>query len=658
MYAMTSVGGSKRKRQWPVGGGPPGSNASGAGRLSAPVSVGAASSSSSSSPSPCASLFVAALSASEKSAAPLRRHLSSRGAMSSLLLLGGGEAAVVKDGASVVEVSAALKRVSGRSIAQLMSALHDEVQSKRNVAAVLRFVHWMLSVRFNEGSRNVLVLGVDEHWIPCLAFMLGYDALVFRVEKLRSQGTRDVNDDGIVSSSVALIERARCMDSRYGGEDMPQTVVERCFGARLSHFHRLVAELEEEDAADQEDMVDDHPKTSSSPATSPPVDFEKDVWEGVDFDLLSSEEECGVEAERGESIGEETVVTDDSKTLGDALDKQNNAKEELVGIGDSDSKARSSDASGDAGADKWMTIERSALGLRAELLEVPPGATSADIQTYADRISNLVRQAGTERGADGVAAIGSTLRGNVTSSFSSNTALESTASPLTDVLIQQLYKTCIDGSTSAIRTAAFIRSFVLPLALRLGTDAGDAGRKKKASTPSRILAVTITSLAKERPLETVNALFIPMIVGSGQGSDTEETEPNQTQADLVSKTIKTGQLPEEAVSQFVVGLIEDKVTPPMIWNDSTMPVLTTLLSKRPSLSDEAVKMLAVLIGKKTKEHCKNSKFSTLFHTLVTKNGALVQQAGCVEELTASANELKTFMGKSIKTALKKLSKSK
>lgn len=633
---MTSVGGSKRKRQWAVGGGPPGSNQR---RLSVPVSVGA-SSSSSSSPSPCASLFVAALSASEKSAAPLRRHLSNRGAMSSLLLLGGGEAAVVKDGASVVKVSAALKRVSGRSIAQLMSALHDEVQSKRNVEAVLRFVHWMLSVRFNEGSRNVLELGVDEHWIPCLAFMLGYDALVFRVEKLRtrSQGTRDVNDDGIVSSSVALIERARCMHSRYGGEDMPRSVVERCFGARLSHFHRLVAELEEEEDADQEDMADDHPKTSSSPATSPPADFEKDVWEGVDFDLLLSEEECGVETE--------------------PLDKQNNgdAKEELVGIGDS--KAKSSDASSDAGADKWMTIERSALDLRAELLDVPPGATSADIQTYADRISNLVRQAGTERGADGVAAIGSTLRGNATSSFSSNTTAESTASPLTDVLIQQLYKTCIDGSTSAIRIAAFIRSFVLPLALRLGTNAGDAGRKKKASAPSRILAATITSLTKERPLETVNALFIPMIVGCGQGSDTEETEPNQTQADLVSKTIKTGQLPEEAVSQFVVGLIEDKVTPPMIWNDSTMPVLTTLLSKRPSLSDEAVKMLAVLIGKKTKEHCKNSKFSTLFHTFVTKNGALVQQAGCVEELTASANELKTFMGKSIKTALKKLSQTK
>ena len=633
---MTSVGGSKRKRQWAVGGGPPGSNQR---RLSVPVSVGA-SSSSSSSPSPCASLFVAALSASEKSAAPLRRHLSNRGAMSSLLLLGGGEAAVVKDGASVVKVSAALKRVSGRSIAQLMSALHDEVQSKRNVEAVLRFVHWMLSVRFNEGLRNVLELGVDEHWIPCLAFMLGYDALVFRVEKLRtrSQGTRDVNDDGIVSSSVSLIERARCMHSRYGGEDMPRSVVERCFGARLSHFHRLVAELEDEDAADQEDMADDHPKTSSSPATSPPADFEKDVWGGFDFDLLLSEEECGVETE--------------------PLDKQNNgdAKEELVGIGDS--KAKSSDASSDAGADKWMTIERTALDLRAELLDVPPGATSADIQTYADRISNLVRQAGTERGADGVAAIGSTLRGNATSSFSSNTTAESTASPLSDVLIQQLYKTCIDGSTSAIRIAAFISSFVLPLALRLGTDAGDAGTKKKASAPSRILAATITSLAKERPLETVNALFIPMIVGCGQGSDTEETEPNQTQADLVSKTIKTGQLPEEAVSQFVVGLIEDKVTPPMIWNDSTMPVLTTLLSKRPSLSDEAVKMLAVLIGKKTKEHCKNSKFSTLFHTLVTRNGALVQQAGCVEELTASANELKTFMGKSIKTALKKLSKTK
>ena len=584
--------------------------------------------------------------------------------MPSLLLLGGDGPASTHVHSSVVKVSAALQRVSGQCVAQLISILYDEVQSNRNVEAVLRFVHWVLSVRFDMPRNDALEviqaqetrcrpISKDEGWIPCLVFMLGFHALTSRVEKVRMQNKKDADGkgkdfmtDGIISSSILLIERVRCMNTE--GEDVSlSSILERCFSCQLSQFRHMIAELKSEDAAhvtaNHEDATNDCQKSSSTLESQPAMECEKDWWEGVDLDgdLPSSEEECSIDTSEGENLGEKAIVADASNNDDRSIDKQ--LKEKPI-----DPKVSQSE---------WGTIERAALDLRAELIEVPPGATSADIQSYTDRISSLIRRAGTERGADGVAALGSTLHGNAASA-ARGASFESTS--LTDTLIQQLCKTCIDGSTSAIRAAAFIRSFVLPLVRSVGTDAGETEKKKKASAPSRILTATITSLAKERPIETVEALFVPVLIGCREGNDTEEfVEPNQTQADLVSKAIKTGQLSEEALSVFVVGLIEDNVaSPPMIWNDSTMPILTTLLSKRPKLNDETARKLAKLIAKKAKQYCKNSKFSTLFHTLVTKNGHSIQQAGCVNELTASAEELETFMGKSIKAALKKLSNKK
>jgi hypothetical protein len=649
-----------------------------------PIAGESPSSSSSSALRPSASILVAAISASENCAAPLRRHLSKRGAMFSLLLLGGGEVASANDHETAVQVSAALKRVSGRCIAQLLSVLYDEVQSNRNVEAVLRFVHWVLSVRFDVLHDDLLdmdqsqrsqcrpisedersqcrPISEDERWIPCLVFMLCHNALTFRVKKLRMQDKKDADGgggrdfmmtDGIVTSSVLLIERVRCMDtcSRRDGEP---SVVERCFSLQLSLLRRIVAELERNDATPiaHEQAANGNSKSSRSvPESRSTAALEKDWWDGVDLDgdFPSSEEECGSDAGPAAEPSKE-------KTIG--ADAAEPSKEKTIGAEKVSSSGpnASSDPVRKALGDEWVTIEGAALDLRAELIEIPPGATLADIQSYTDRISSLIRRAGTEHGADGVAATGSILHDNTASTSTSATRStpESTSSPLTDILIQQLCKTCIDGSTSAIRAAAFIRSFVLPLARNVGIEA----EKKKPSAPSRILTATITSLAKERPIETVEALFIPILKYFGDGSGTGEAEPNQTQADLVSKTIKNGQLSEEAVSRFVVGLVEDVPTPPMVWNDSTMPILTILLSKRPNISDETAKKLAILIREKAKEYCKNSKFSTLFHTLITKNGTSIQEAGCVDELTKSANELKTFMGKSIKVALKKISKTK
>lgn len=665
---MTSLGG-KRKRRWDV--------ANGDGSGSDAGAIPSLPSASSSAPSCAASILVAAISASQKSAAPLRRHLSKRGAMSSLLLLGGDGTASSSDRASVVQVSAALQRVSGQCVAQLLSVLYDEVQSNRNVETVLRFVHWVLSVRFDLPRDDALKtiqaqeswcrpISRDEGWIPCVVFMLAYNALTFRVEKVRMQNKKDTDGkssdfmtDGIIVSSILLVERVRCMN--IDGEDVSlPSMVERCFRSQLSHFRHMVAELKSEDAAlvptNHEDTTTNCRKSSAAPESQPLMEYERDWWEGVDLDgdLPSSEEECGIDTAEGETIGEKAIVADASNNDDGSIDKQLKEKPFDLKVSQSDTGQRSSSG------DEWGTIERAALDLRAELIEVPPGATSADIQSYTDRISSLIGRAGTERGADGVAAIGSTLHGNAASAARS-AAFESTSSPpLSDILIQQLCKTCIDGSTSAIRAAAFIRSFVLPLAQGVGTDVGETGKKKKASAPSRILAATVISLAKERPIETVEALFLPVLIGCGEANDTGEfVEPNQTQADLVSKAIKTGQLSEEALSVFVVGLVEDEVaSPPMIWNDSTMPILTTLLSKRPNISDETAKKLAKLIGDKANEYSTNSKFSTLFHTLVTKNGPSIQEAGCVNELTDSAEELKTFMGKSIKASLKKLSNKK
>lgn len=672
---MTSVGG-KRKRRWGIANG--GRDAGAMPRLPSASSC-------------CtASILVAAISSSQKSAA-LRRHLSKRGAMSSLLLLGGDGPNTANDHSSVVQVSAALQRVSGQCVAQLLSVLYDEVQSNRNVEPVLRFVHWVLSVRFDLPRGDALEttraqeslcrpISKDEGWIPCVAFMLAFNALTCRVEKVRMQNKKDANGksndfmaDGIISSSIFLVERVRCMNIDEEGVSTT-SMVERCFSSQMSIFRRMVAELKSEDASlvpANHDTTSDRQKSSLELKPRLAMECEKDWWEGVDLesDLPSSEEECGIDTAEGETLGEKAIVADASNDDDGSIDKQLREKptDPKVPQKCSPPKVRvffgsagKTTARESASGGEWETIERAALDLRAELIEVPPGATSADIQSYTDRIFSLIRRAGTERGADGVAAIGSTLHGNAASVARSAGTESTSSSPLTDILIQQLCKTCIDGSTSAIRAAAFIRSFVLPLVRSVGTDVGETGRKKKASAPSRILTATITSLAKERPIETVEALFVPVLIGSGETNDTGEFfAPNQTQADLVSKAIKTGQLSEEALSVFVVGLVDEVASPPpMSWNDSTMPILTTLMSKRPNISDDTAKQLAKLIENHAKQYCKNSKFSTLFHTFVTKHGPSIQEAGCVNELTASAEELKTFMGKSIKAALKKLSNKK
>ena len=671
---MTSVAGSKRKRRWDITNGGRGSGSD----------VGSIPSLPTVSSSSCeTSILVAAISASQKSAAPLRRYLSKRGAISSLLLLGGGRATSVNDRASEAQLSAALRHVSGQCIAQLLSVLYDEVQSNRNVEAVLRFVRWVLSVRFDvpcDGAFETIAqaqesrcepITKDEGWIPCVVFMMAFKALTIRVVKLREQVGNDPDGksvsfmaDEVVSSSILLVERIRCMDVDGECVSSSTSMVERCFSSELSRFRSLVAELKRDEAAlmtaNHEDTERDSPKSASVPEPLPATEYGQDWWKGVDLggDLSSSEEECSIGASEGPPIGKDATIVDASSKGYGINDKQAGVKatEKASGV---DMKVSSSDTEQKASAgDEWGTIEGAALDLRAELVEMPPGATSADIQSYTDRISDLIKRAGTERGADGVAAIGSILHGNIASAARSAPVESTSSSPLTDTLVQQLCKTSIGGSTSAIRAAAFIRSFVLPLAQTVGTDVGEAGKKKKASAPSRILTATITSLAKERPIETIEALFVPMLVGYGEGNDAEGTEPNQTQADLVSKTIKTGQLSEEALSRFVVCLVADNkvASSPMILNDSTMPIVTTLLSKRPNISDETARRLTELIKEKAKEYCKNSKFSTLFHTLVTKNGASIQEAGCIDELVASADELKTFMGKSIKTALKKLSK--
>ena len=544
---MTSVGG-KRKRLWDIANG--GRNS---GSTVGPVPIPSAASSSSCT----ASILVAAISASQKSAAPLRRYLSKRGAMSFLLLLGGDGPASTNDHSSVVQVSAALQRVNGKCVAQLISVLYDEVQSNRNVEAVLRFVHWVLSVRFDIPRNDALEviqaqesrcrpITKDEGWIPCLVFMLGFHALTSRVEKVRMQNKNDEdgkgNDfmsDGILSSSILLIERVRCMNTE--GEDVSlSSILERCFSCQLSHFRHMIAELKSEDAAlvptNHEDATNDCQKSSSTLESQPAMECEKDWWEGVDLDgdLPSSDEECSIDTAEGETLGEKAIVADASNNDDGSIDKQ--LKEKPI-----DPKVSQSDTGQNFSGDEWGTIERAALDLRAELIEVPPGATSADIQSYTARISSLIRRAGTERGADGVAALGSTLHGNAASAARGASFESKSSSPLTDILIQQLCKTCIDGSTSAIRAAAFIRSFVLPLVRSVGTDAGETGKKKKASAPSRILTATITSLAKERPIETVQALFVPVLIGCGEANDTGEfVEPNQTQADLVSKAIKPG----------------------------------------------------------------------------------------------------------------------
>ena len=291
---------------------------------------------------------------------------------------------------------------------------------------------------------------------------------------------------------------------------------------------------------------------------------------------------------------------------------------------------------------KKQALETIAGQMRSNLLQLTRSATAAEVKTLSDSIADLIQKAGAQFGADGVVTIGSIL-------ITEQSDDDSDPPPFlrSDALLSNLCKSCITQETSAVRASAFIYSFILPHV--------DELKRSKSRPPSRLMMSTISTLVRDRHVECVESLFVPILCRT--------QPPSQPQCELVCRIIKSIAIPKESISLFVSKIlldgIDDRTGDPlrtMPWSDHSIPILTSCLQKKPMLNDGTIVLLTQQIDQHSKDatFAKSVKFSTLFHALVTKFGPQLNTSGSLDMLNRSSVRLKTFLGKSILSSLKKL----
>ena len=308
-------------------------------------------------------------------------------------------------------------------------------------------------------------------------------------------------------------------------------------------------------------------------------------------------------------------------------------------------------------------LDQETIDLRLLLIDMPVSESSSAevIRHTVEQSTNLLSRYGELDGAVGITRCGDILAGQRAISSSDNSPQVEGSSPhnfpLNDTMVASLVKVFLTDAMGALRTNAFLRSFVLPLMLELGKPA------------SRVLASLLASLARDRPTECVLSVIIPTLV-----SNKTSCEPTRYQCELISRVLKG----KDALSLPAITLLVEEVLPKqqevnnldddalsfrggMKWTDHTMPVLTACLNRQPNLSDNVVLKLADEISYHLSSRAsspslvKSMKLSTLFHAFVTKYGPQLKSTDRVESLKESSTLLKTFMSKTIGLALKKLS---
>ncbi len=329
-------------------------------------------------------------------------------------------------------------------------------------------------------------------------------------------------------------------------------------------------------------------------------------------------------------------------------------------------------------------VEEMVLDLRLEFFVMGQNATSNVINDMTQKTSDLLQKAGKEKGAVGIKEVATLLKyGDVESkefegernqSMTENNRQEQETSSnpcddsmyyFPDVFIASLCKACITQETSAVRTSMIMSEFVLPSIVHLKTH--------KARAASRALISTISFLANDRPAECASSLLVPALCSKRGGDNVDEKKidvsndvPNKAQCELVSKIVKQAKWPKGVLGKIIADL-----TMYMTWNEQTVPVLTTCLQKKPQLCEETISLVVkricssikggecdgdkdVLQKESIQNIRKGMKFSTLFHTFVTKHGSQIRNRGAKDELLSAAGLLKTILGKSICASLKKL----
>jgi hypothetical protein len=259
--------------------------------------------------------------------------------------------------------------------------------------------------------------------------------------------------------------------------------------------------------------------------------------------------------------------------------------------------------------------------------------------------------------------------------------------PLTEAMTSSLVTTYLTDATGALRIKTFLHSFVLPLILELNPSIQSIysaaidhdvikANNDIGKPASRVLTSLLTLLARERPMECVASILVPSLVMTTTTKCTS-FEPSRFQCELISRVLRgKDALSSQAIAFLVSELLATKeelnaltssysssLIGGMKWTENTMPLLTACLICQPTLSDDDVMAMSGMISYQLSSTnvtstlilmAKSIKFSTLFHTFVTKYGSQVKSIHRVESLLDSATRLKTFMSKTICLSLKKL----
>jgi len=409
-----------------------------------------------------------------------------------------------------------------------------------------------------------------------------------------------------------------------------ESILDKCFKKQLSKIDSLVLSIHRARLEKQSNLsviqhiLPEHSKCSKVPIDILLEEMQNDTSYTHDHGLSGDEDEVQLSMTQSHDALSQLIIEKDDMAS-DSADGMTQAN---------------------ISGPSMIPFETTAGQIRSILLQLTRSASTTEVKTISDSIADLIQKVGADFGADGITAIASIL---IKGQSDDDAHVGDLPPPflLSDALVSNLCKSCVTGETSAVRASAFIYSFILPNV--------DELKRPKSRPPSRLILSVISALVRERHVECVESLFVPILC--------RVQPPSQAQCELVCRIIKSIAIPKDSISLFVSKILlnstNDLKAPPlitMIWSDHSIPILTSCLQKKPILDDRTIISIAQHIEQYSKDAnlAKSVKFSTLFHALVTKFGGQLKNSGSLNMLHESSGRLKTFLGKSILSSLKKL----
>lgn len=581
--------------------------------------------------------------------------------------------------------------MSDANLAQVLSALAEKCRRTERgdklralpgcVLPALRFLERVIRGRLNDSGcsavpkeelmrrkRRRVESDCGGGWTTCLAFMIAYDTLVDLGaldssareggKGCEAENARCCENDEVIRKALIVIELLRTpimfgRDKESRDSPVWQSSVEKCFGLELQNIDALVASRKRAQEANGD-------------INSFRREDNESIWIGIDLDGDDDDESSENPAA---SAMDKTTKRDKSSAIPKAgkdfkvqmpVARQREATDDEP-VGTNEDVTNGLEAS-------VSPLYQAAIDLRTTLLNSVPGATQAEIDSMAERIVHLIQKGGTECGVEGVAKIGNILTSDIDensstrASSTAHTQDDNAAVVLTDELIASVSKKYIDRGTSAMRVSAYLQSLVLPLISNLN----------QSKSASRTLVSLLSWLVRERPSETFTFLLVPALCSTvdkgenkaGEGCN-DKVGPSKSMCDLAGRVVKSAKEKEpiaELLTCLILGTQQVRRNIPdgsaskegMMWTEESIPIMTACVNKRAPLSDETVTEISKQIQHAATDMSKSMKFSTLFHAFVTKYGNQLRKLSLVEELSQSAEKLMTFMGKTIKSVLKKM----